>query len=409
MVLLKKSQTQFFCRHRHASNAIITNTYQLLNNNKSNNLIQLCHRYNSQSLLVESTTSTSTRSLFSSSFISSTTTTTTFERYMNHKGTNNYFRETTTKYPAINNIKIVSSHDIRRIIHHHNSNNNNDNNNNNNNRKSYYKTKYQRFISMIGLIGSWYSHHIDHNPIITKSITSGIIASTGDVVCQTLQHRQQNQKQQEQGDDTSETSSKIINSSSSLMLFDSWDITRTVRFMTVGILLVGPVCHYWYNMLAFVLVPSNTLSTVVSSRTAFIRVLYDQFIFSPCFIIIWTSCFHFIKQIQLSLASNLYINDSTTTTKTCNTISTLFQQTYDDTYQQLSKNFQEILMVNWLLWIPCQFLNFKLIPLKFQVLCSNIVALIWNVYLSYTTSLSNSKSNSSSSNSSSSNSSSSNS
>ena len=43
----------------------------------------------------------------------------------------------------------------------------------------------------------------------------------------------------------------------------------------------------------------------------------------------------------------------------------------------------DIIVANWALWIPAMAINFSVVPLKFQVLFGNIVALVWNVYLSY--------------------------
>ncbi|KAH0451859.1 hypothetical protein IEQ34_019158 [Dendrobium chrysotoxum] len=40
-------------------------------------------------------------------------------------------------------------------------------------------------------------------------------------------------------------------------------------------------------------------------------------------------------------------------------------------------------LANWQLWIPFQFLNFRFVPQKFQVLAANLVALVWNVILSF--------------------------
>lgn len=39
--------------------------------------------------------------------------------------------------------------------------------------------------------------------------------------------------------------------------------------------------------------------------------------------------------------------------------------------------------VNWLLWIPAQFINFKFVPPNLRVLAVNVVALVWNVYMSF--------------------------
>jgi len=38
---------------------------------------------------------------------------------------------------------------------------------------------------------------------------------------------------------------------------------------------------------------------------------------------------------------------------------------------------------NWKLWIPAMGIMFSVVPLKFQVVYSNFVGLVWTVYLSY--------------------------
>ncbi|KAL1314123.1 hypothetical protein AAHE18_16G167000 [Arachis hypogaea] len=40
-------------------------------------------------------------------------------------------------------------------------------------------------------------------------------------------------------------------------------------------------------------------------------------------------------------------------------------------------------VANWQLWIPFQFLNFRFVPQQFQVLAANVIALVWNVILSF--------------------------
>ena len=40
---------------------------------------------------------------------------------------------------------------------------------------------------------------------------------------------------------------------------------------------------------------------------------------------------------------------------------------------------------NWKLWIPAQLVNFAVVPLHWQVLFANGVALVWNTYLSHIT------------------------
>jgi FtsH-binding integral membrane protein len=51
--------------------------------------------------------------------------------------------------------------------------------------------------------------------------------------------------------------------------------------------------------------------------------------------------------------------------------------------QRLAASMPSVLVANWGLWTPAQIVNFRFVPGKFQVLYSNVVALLWNVYLSY--------------------------
>ncbi len=44
-----------------------------------------------------------------------------------------------------------------------------------------------------------------------------------------------------------------------------------------------------------------------------------------------------------------------------------------------------VLKANWYLWIPFMFLNFRVIPLDLQAVASNVMALLWNVYMSFVT------------------------
>jgi len=45
----------------------------------------------------------------------------------------------------------------------------------------------------------------------------------------------------------------------------------------------------------------------------------------------------------------------------------------------------DVIMTNWALWIPAMLVNFRYVPGKWQVLFSNGVGFIWNVYLSWKT------------------------
>ncbi|CAI7830004.1 unnamed protein product [Closterium sp. NIES-54] len=49
----------------------------------------------------------------------------------------------------------------------------------------------------------------------------------------------------------------------------------------------------------------------------------------------------------------------------------------------LKQEWAKAVVANWKVWIPFQFLNFRFVPLHLQVAASNVIALLWNVYLSF--------------------------
>ena len=40
------------------------------------------------------------------------------------------------------------------------------------------------------------------------------------------------------------------------------------------------------------------------------------------------------------------------------------------------------MIMNWKLWIPGSFINFAIMPIKYQVLFANVVSLVYNTALS---------------------------
>mmetsp|Transcript_3967 Transcript_3967/g.5898 ORF Transcript_3967/g.5898 Transcript_3967/m.5898 type:complete len:126 (+) Transcript_3967:479-856(+) len=111
--------------------------------------------------------------------------------------------------------------------------------------------------------------------------------------------------------------------------------------------MVAPVVHYWYGVL-MVHFPAQTMKAAIQ------RTLYDQVFFAPIFI--------------PSFMSSLMVLQG----DTCAEIVPTIQRQYKD-----------LIVTNWIMWIPAQLINFRVVPLRFQVLFSNIVSLLWNAYFSF--------------------------
>mmetsp|Transcript_2060 Transcript_2060/g.4670 ORF Transcript_2060/g.4670 Transcript_2060/m.4670 type:complete len:220 (+) Transcript_2060:108-767(+) len=173
---------------------------------------------------------------------------------------------------------------------------------------------------------SWYKRKLDSNPLLTKGITSGAISAAGDGICQ------------------------YLSVPASAVTFD-W--LRNIRFFVMGSLFVAPCTHFWYSFLNVRLFPGPSSFVTVSKR-----VIVDQFGFAVLF--------------QPSFMGILW-----------------FMEGRNGIPEQLVQVIPSVLVANWSLWIPAMSVNFAYVPVKFQVLFGNVVALLWNTYLSYKSALSN--------------------
>ncbi|KAI3868027.1 hypothetical protein MKX03_035243 [Papaver bracteatum] len=124
------------------------------------------------------------------------------------------------------------------------------------------------------------------------------------------------------------------------------DVQRTFIFTFLGFTLVGPALHFWYLYL-------SKLVTAPGATGAVLSLVLDQFIFSPIFLGVFLS-----------------------------TLVTL-EGKPSQVVPKLQQEWFSAVIVNWQLWIPFQFLNFRFVPQNFQVLAANVVALAWNVILSF--------------------------
>lgn len=124
------------------------------------------------------------------------------------------------------------------------------------------------------------------------------------------------------------------------------DVKRCGVTAIIGLILVGPTLHFWYSTL-------SKLVTAGGTTGASLRLGLDQLIFSPIFIAVFFS-----------------------------TLLTL-EGRPQDIPLKLKEQWASAVFANWKIWIPFQFLNFRLVPLRLQVAASNVIALAWTVYLSF--------------------------
>jgi hypothetical protein len=349
----------------------------------------------------------------------------------------------------------------RRYCRHNNNHHHNHLNNHHESTGSTESTTTTSATSGSGMISSfirWYSLRLETHPYIIKGMTSGFIAATGDLTCQYLMSSSSttshNNLVQNYSVDTNDTgnhdcdvdsadtdsnyndnrspSESSISKSSSNSNFDDddddatvllvqrsflqlpgwwWDTFRTVRFGILGAFYVAPGCHLWYHQLSiwFPIVHSMqqqphplTLSVRVIIPVLQ-RVIMDQFLFTPIFLIGWLLSLSKLESVMsnnTTKTKNQSIHEQNDLSFTSTNNNATFNTTFQNMYHTIIVENQlvQLLYSNWILWIPVQLCNFYYIPTKYQVLTSNCVAFVWNMCLSYMTSSSSSSLSSSVSN-----------
>jgi hypothetical protein len=129
---------------------------------------------------------------------------------------------------------------------------------------------------------------------------------------------------------------------------DKFNFKRFFMFSGLGMVLVGPALHVWYGAL-------NKFIPAQTTAGAIYRLALDQTVFAAPFI--------------ATFMSSLL----------------LLEGRSDEISDTLSTGWWPAVKSNWLLWIPANFINFRFVVPRFQVLFANAVAVIWNTYLSWAT------------------------
>ncbi|XP_010894669.2 peroxisomal membrane protein 2 [Esox lucius] len=161
-------------------------------------------------------------------------------------------------------------------------------------------------------------------PILTKSVTSAILSALGNLLSQALEAK----RKAKEGAAVKEI-----------------DISGPARFAIYGLLITGPVSHYFYQLME-VFIPATVPFCVVK------RLLLDRLIFAPAFLLV----FFFVMNI-------------------------LEGKRWTDFRSKIKCNYWPALKMNWKVWTPFQFFNIIYVPVQFRVLFANIVALFWYAYL----------------------------
>lgn len=165
----------------------------------------------------------------------------------------------------------------------------------------------------------WYQAKLAMRPLLTQSVTTGVLFATGDALAQTAVEKR---------------------------ALKDYDVARSGRMALYGGAIFGPLATKWFGFLQNrVRLPGRPNAEILA------RVGLDQAVLAP------TNLFMFLNYMAIMEGS--------------------------DPKQKIDSTYKSALTKNWMVWPFVQLVNFKFTPLQHRVLVVNVVSLGWNCYLSY--------------------------
>ncbi|XP_065366311.1 mpv17-like protein [Calliphora vicina] len=130
--------------------------------------------------------------------------------------------------------------------------------------------------------------------------------------------------------------------------FKNLDYVRTIKYSSLGFLFVGPVLKYWFGLLD----RSITIKQQRLQRTVK-KVLVDQAIMAPA--------------LNLSITA---------------LVGLINEESSDTIKERIKVQYPDIMKNNYIFWPAIQMVNFSIVPLKYQVVFVQLIAVVWNCFVS---------------------------
>ncbi|KAL8871877.1 MAG: hypothetical protein Q9174_002390 [Haloplaca sp. 1 TL-2023] len=199
-------------------------------------------------------------------------------------------------------------------------------------------------------------------PVLTITITNAVLGGIADTVAQTLTAIRSRQKRPlagsaisdgiEMPDYDEKASYKAQFLAPRNRGPPAFDFERLTRFMSYGFIM-SPVQYHWFSFLTRTFPITKASATVPVLQ----RMAFDQFIFAP----MGLACFF-----------------------------TFMTVTEGGGRRAVARKFQDVylpaLKANFMLWPAVQFVNFRIVPLPYQIPLVSTVGIAWTAYLSLTNS-----------------------
>lgn len=249
-------------------------------------------------------------------------------------------------------------------------------------RRSWIRTVNTRFIygrvpllhaiifiiemTLLARLSSRFNAYYDERPILTMMVTNAVLGGVADTVAQTITAVRQRAVRKNPGGSVNPREDPLaieiheldrknpLNERDlipdSKLLPPPFDFERLTRFMGYGFLM-APVQFRWFKFLEKTFPLTKTSAFVPAMK----RVAFDQLIFAPFGI----GCFFTAMTLAEGGGKRAV-------------------------YQKMRDMYVPTLKANFMVWPAVQVINFRLMPVQFQLPFVSTVGIAWTAYLSLT-------------------------
>ncbi|KAF1816790.1 hypothetical protein P152DRAFT_430 [Eremomyces bilateralis CBS 781.70] len=217
-------------------------------------------------------------------------------------------------------------------------------------------------LAMASILIRKFNSYYAARPVLTTMVTNAILGGVADTVAQSLTAVRERAVRKPGGVQSSDVFAIEIHEldkksmDEELLIPDSprlpppFDFERLTRFMAYGFLM-APVQHRWFAFLSRTFPLTKASGTVPALK----RVAFDQLIFAPAGLGI------FFTYMTVAEGGGK---------------------------KAVLKKFRDVYMpalkANYMVWPAVQILNFRIIPLQFQIPFVSTIGIAWTAYLSLT-------------------------
>lgn len=220
-------------------------------------------------------------------------------------------------------------------------------------------------MAVVSILTRKFNSYYASRPVLTTMITNSVLGGIADTVAQSLTAIRQRAVRKPGGPSNDDFIAIEIHEldkknpyppgeliPDSRRLPPPFDFERLTRFMAYGFLM-APVQHKWFGFL------SRTFPITKSAAfgPAMKRVAFDQFLFAP----LGLACFFTFMTVAEGGGKRAVVRK--------------FQDVY-----------VPALKANYMVWPAVQILNFRVMPIQFQIPFVSTVGIAWTAYLSLTNS-----------------------